>query len=133
MDDDEIAEFFAALGPVTIRRMFSGKGVYVAGVIVAIEYGGELRLKADPISAPAFAAAGATQWAYDGHRGVVMMPYWSIPDEALDDPDLMAEWVRRAFEAGLRATSGKPSITRRRKGGGEGSDDGLATPDSRRD
>lgn len=115
MNDDEIAEFFAALGPVTIRRMFSGKGVYVAGVIVAIEFGGELRLKADSVSAPAFAAAGATQWAYDGHQGVAMMPYWSIPDEALDDPDLMAEWVGRAFEAGLRANAGKPTNTRRRK------------------
>ena len=116
MDDDDIAEFFAALGPVTIRRMFSGKGVYVTGVIVAIEYASELRLKADAISAPAFAQAGATQWAYDGHRGVVMMPYWSIPDAALDEPDLMAEWVRRAFEAGLRADGGKPAGTRRRKG-----------------
>ena len=114
MDDDEIAEFFAALGPVTIRRMFSGKGVYVAGVIVAIEYGGELRLKADLISAPWFAAAGAMQWAYKGHRGAVMMPYWSIPDEALDDPDLMSKWVHRAFEAGLRATSGKPPTTRQK-------------------
>lgn len=75
MSDDNIAEIFAVLGPVTIRRMFSGKGVYVDGVIVAIEYGDELRLKADPKSAPDFAAAGATQWTYDGHRGEVLMPY----------------------------------------------------------
>ncbi len=116
MSDDDIAEFFAALGPVTIRRMFSGKGVYVGGVIVAIEHGGELRLKADLISAAEFAAAGSTQWAYDGHRGTVMMPYWSIPDTALDDPDLMEVWVRRAFAAGLRASAGKeaPSARSRR-------------------
>jgi DNA transformation protein len=31
------------------------------------------------------------------------MPYWSIPDEAYDDPDLMAKWVRLAYEASLRA------------------------------
>ena len=113
MSDDDLAEFFAALGPVTIRRMFSGKGVYVGDVIIAIEYGDELRLKADLVSAPEFAAAGSTQWAYDGHRGVVMMPYWSIPDEALDDPDLMAHWTRLAFDAGLRANASHTKRARR--------------------
>lgn len=107
MSDNDIAEVFAALGPVMIRRMFSGKGVYVEGVIVAIEYADELRFKADAISAPQFEAAGAAQWAYDGRRGTVMMPYWSIPDEAFDDPDLMADWVRLAFEAGRRAYASK--------------------------
>lgn len=31
------------------------------------------------------------------------MPYWSVPDEALDDPDIMGGWAKRALEAGLRA------------------------------
>lgn len=61
-------------------------------------------LKADETSAPEFAAAGATQWTYEGKTGKpVKMPYWSIPDEAYDDPDLMAKWVRLAYEASLRA------------------------------
>ena len=114
MSDADLADLFAALGDVTIRRMFSGKGVYVDGVIVAIEIGGELRLKADPLSAPAFAAAGAAQWAYDGHRGTVMLPYWSVPDVALDDQDAMTAWARLALEAGLRARTSKP---RRRRTG----------------
>ena len=33
------------------------------------------------------------------------MPYWSIPDSAMDDPDEMAEWARKAHEAGRRAAS----------------------------
>jgi DNA transformation protein len=31
------------------------------------------------------------------------MPYWSIPDDAFDDPDIMARWVRLAYEAAVRA------------------------------
>ena len=31
------------------------------------------------------------------------MPYWYIPDEAYDDPDQMARWVRLAYEAALIA------------------------------
>ena len=109
MGDEDIREVFATLGPVSIRRMFSGKGVYFQGVIVAIVYGNELRLKADSIGAPEFDAAGAEQWAYEGRRGRVMMPYWSIPHDAFDDPDAMKRWVRRAFDAGLRAQAPKTS------------------------
>ena len=68
MDDEEIREVFVPLGPVSIRRMFSGKGLYFQGVIIAIAYRDELRIKADSISAPEFEAAGSTQWAYRGCR-----------------------------------------------------------------
>ena len=104
MDPIEIEEMFCGLGEVTIRRMFGGKGVYHAGLIIALEVGGEILLKADAVSAPAFEAAGAGRWAYEGKAGkAVQMPYWSIPDDAFDDPDLMAGWVRLAYEAALRA------------------------------
>ena len=113
MNDEDIREVFAPLGPVSIRRMFSGKGVYFQGVIVAIEFGDELRLKADAVSAPEFEAAGSTRWAYEGRRGEVMMPYWSIPHDAYDDSDSIDRWVRLAFDAGLRAQALKTAVQRR--------------------
>ncbi|MFC3072864.1 TfoX/Sxy family protein [Shinella pollutisoli] len=105
MDRDEIEEMFQAIGPVTVRRMFGGKGIYRDGLILAIEFQGEILLKADAESAPDFEAAGCRQWTYEGKRAgrPVRMPYWSIPDDAFDDPDIMAEWVRRAHAAALRA------------------------------
>ena len=104
MDSTDIEEMFSTLGPVTIKRMFGGKGIYHRGRIVAIELRQEVLLKADDVSAPLFEAAGATRWAYEGKTGkAVNMPYWSIPEDAFDDPDIMARWVRLAFEAALRA------------------------------
>lgn len=104
MNQTEIEELFCALGPVTVRRMFGGKGVYHRGLIVAVEFGGEMLLKADEVSAPQFEAAGARRWAYEGKTGkAVQMPYWSIPDDAFDDPEIMAGWVRLAYEAARRA------------------------------
>jgi DNA transformation protein len=109
MDHAEIEALFAALGPVTIRRMFGGKGVYHRGNIVAVEYQGDILLKADAITAPEFAAAGAVQWSYEGKTGnAVNMPYWSIPAEAFDDAAIMARWVKLANEAALRSTKPKP-------------------------
>jgi len=103
MDNIEIEEMFQALGPVTIKRMFGGKGIYHMGRILAIELNSEMLLKADEISAPEFEAAGARRWAYEGKKGKpVNMPYWSIPDDAFDDPDIMARWVRLAYEAAVR-------------------------------
>jgi DNA transformation protein len=104
MDNTAIEEMFQGLGPVTIKRMFGGKGIYHFGRIVAVEVRGEMLLKADEKSAPEFAAAGATQWTYEGRKGnPVKMPYWSVPEEAYDDPDVMAKWVGLAYEAALRS------------------------------
>jgi DNA transformation protein len=108
MDNAVIEEMFEGLGPVSIRRMFGGKGIYHRGIIVGLELRGEILLKADEASAPEFEGAGARQWTYENKKNKpVAMPYWSVPEEAFDDPDLMTKWVRLAFDAAVRAkTSG---------------------------
>lgn len=105
MDDESIADLFAGLGRVSIRRMFGGKGIYHEGLIIGVELDGELLLKADATSAPDFEAAGSRQWTYIGkrHGKRVAMPYWTVPDGALDDPDEMSVWAGKAYEAALRA------------------------------
>ena len=103
MDNEAIRDMFDGLGPVTIRNMFGGKGIYHQGRILALEVDGEILLKADAESSGLFEAAGSTQWVYDGKTKPVKMPYWSIPDEALDDPDELTRWVRIAFDAALRS------------------------------
>ena len=103
MDNGAIEEMFQALGPISIRRMFGGKGIYCDGVILAVEVDGEILLKGDGETALQLEEAGARQWAYDGKGKPVKMPYWSIPDSAYDDPDEMARWVKLAYSAALRA------------------------------
>lgn len=105
MDNAEIEEMFLALGSVTIKRMFGGKGIYHHGRILALEVDDEILLKADAESAPQFRTAGSRQWVYEGKKAgkPVAMPYWSVPDDAFDDPDIMARWVRLAYDAALRA------------------------------
>jgi DNA transformation protein and related proteins len=108
MDNAGIEELFEGLGPVSIRRMFGGKGIYHQGLIVAIDLRDEIMLKADSTSASAFEAAGARQWSYEGRNGrPVLMPYWSIPERAFDDPDEMRIWVTMAFEAAMRGNRGR--------------------------
>jgi DNA transformation protein len=105
MDNERLSELFESLGPITIKRLFGGKGIYFDGIIIAIEMRGDLLLKGDAEIAPDLLAAGSQQWTYTGsrHGKEVAMPYWSVPDSALDDPDEMAVWARKAYEAGLRS------------------------------
>lgn len=104
MDDGAIQDMFERVGPVTIRRLFGGKGIYIDGAIVAIDLHGEVRFKADGETAPLFREAGAVQWTYrrTGRDTTTAMPYWTVPDAAFDDPDEMARWARLAYEAGMR-------------------------------
>ena len=44
MDAEGIRDVFQAIGPVQIRRMFGGKGIYQDGLMFALEAGGELYL-----------------------------------------------------------------------------------------
>ncbi|KQZ13100.1 MULTISPECIES: TfoX/Sxy family protein [unclassified Mesorhizobium] len=105
MDDERIRELFEGLGSVSIRRMFGGKGIYHNGVIIAVILRDELMLKGDAEIAAEYEEAGAKRWVYIGsrHGKEVAMPYWTAPESALDDPDEMAGWARKAYEAGLRS------------------------------
>ena len=105
MENDAISDLFAGLGPVEIRRLFGGKGIYHRGVIIAIVLRGEMMLKADAVLAPELEAQGCRQWTYTGsrHGKLVSMPYWTVPDGAVDDPDEMAVWARKSYEAGMRS------------------------------
>ena len=109
MDDEAIIEMFEPEGRVTIKRMFGGKGVYVDGVIVALEVDGRLLLKADAATIPAFEAAGSERWVYEDKSGRrSKMPYWTLPDEALDDDEARARWASLAVVAGRRTAKAAP-------------------------
>lgn len=104
--DHDIArarELFDALGPLSHRKMFGGAALYCEGRIFALIVDGALLVKVDVKTAPELAEAleraGAERWTYEKAKGgaPVAMPYWSLPDAALDDPDLAADWARRSL------------------------------------
>ncbi|MBL0373827.1 TfoX/Sxy family protein [Rhizobium sp. KVB221] len=106
MDNDAIQELFQSIGPVTIKRMFGGKGIYVDGLIIAVELRDEAMLKGDAQAGALYEAAGSKRWTYTHNKSgkAVAMPYWPIPAEAFDDPDEAAKWVQIALEAARRSS-----------------------------
>jgi len=107
MDPEAIRDLFVALGPVRTRRMFGGQGIYAGELMFALEAGGELYLKADDSTVPAFEAAGSSPFTYEKDGRTAQMSYWRLPDGAMDDPDEAARWGCLVVEAAMRAAAHK--------------------------
>lgn len=112
-----VRELFSGLGPVSIRRMFGGGGVYAGGVMFGLLADDTVYLKTTPALDPYFDAEGCPAFIFEPPTGApVAMSYRRLPDAALDDPDLAAAWGRRSLEVQLAAQAAKPP--RKRKGPG---------------
>lgn len=109
--DEDIAwfmELLAPIGRITARRMFGGTGFYADGLIVALDIGGTLYLKADDVSRARFADAGGRPFVYAGKGRSVTVRYWTPPDEAMDSPEAMRPWACLALDAALRSVATGP-------------------------
>jgi DNA transformation protein len=114
MDADHISELFAAYGPVGIRRMFGGFGIYSRGMMFALAHDGVIYLKADAATVAAFEREGQGPFTYGAKGGKrTIMSYWRIPERLYDDTDELAVWARDALLAAERSARAKPARERR--------------------
>jgi DNA transformation protein len=113
---DDIRELFAAFGPVIVRRMFGGAGIYAGETMFALAHEGIIYLKADAHNADAFEREDLAPFTYatrDGKRAV--MSYRRMPDRLYDDPDELAVWARAALAAARRRAARKGASSRTAK------------------
>ena len=96
-------ELLAPLGPVRVRRMFGGWGLYVDEVFLAIIAFERLYLKVNVDTQVRFEQANCEPFVYDAKGKAVSLGYWTAPPDALDSPALMEPWARLALQAALSA------------------------------
>jgi len=102
LDPEFIRELFAPFGPVTVKRMFGGAGIWSAGLMFGLVFDGAIFLKVDETSIPDFAREGSKPFVYTrakskGRVGRASLSYWRLPERLYDDPDELAVWAARAF------------------------------------
>jgi DNA transformation protein and related proteins len=102
-DFDHIVELFAAFGPVAVRRMFGGAGIFADGVMIGLVADGVVYLKADEHNRPAFEAEGMGPFTYGKAGKRVIMSYWRMPDRLYDDSEELARYASEALAAARRA------------------------------
>lgn len=116
---DFVHELLAGLGPVQIKRMFGGAGVYADGVMFALIAEEMLHLKADDALKRDLAAEGSGPFIWVPRSGPklgqsVDLGYWRMPEAALDDPDEAVRWARRALAVARAKTAARPARRTRR-------------------
>jgi DNA transformation protein len=111
----EIADALAPLGPVAIRRMFGGAGVYCEGRMFGLLAGADLYARIDPASEARFEAAHCAAFVPEMNGRSVQMPYRRLPDAAQAPGEAMREWMELGLAAATRVAAAKARKPLRRR------------------
>jgi len=107
LDPEFIRDLFAPFGPVTVKRMFGGAGIWSEGLMFALVFDGAIFLKVDETSIPDFEREGSRPFIYTrakspGRVGRASLAFWRLPERLYDDPDELAVWASRALAIAQR-------------------------------
>ena len=95
-----VTDLFSEVAPITTRKMMGGLSIYSDGQIFAMMLSdGQLMIKATNDLAEALQSEGSIPFTYTNKKSgkQVSMPYWSLPESALEDPDSACEWARKSL------------------------------------
>jgi DNA transformation protein len=98
-----VKELFARLGPIQVKRMFGGAGVYAEGLMFGLLADDAIHIRAkDPAMQAELRAAGSGPFIWVPQNGprkgeAIDLGYWRLPDTALEDPDEAAIWGAKAL------------------------------------
>ncbi|MGE0767087.1 MAG: TfoX/Sxy family protein [Hyphomicrobiaceae bacterium] len=103
-----LEEMLAPLGPVALRRMFGGYGIFLDGLMFGLVTGERVYFKTDETGRAAFQAEGLGPFTY-AKKGApaVLTSYWQVPDRLFDEPDELVDWARTAHRCAIDAQRAK--------------------------
>ena len=104
---DHVMELLGPFGTVQPRRMFSGHGMFLDGLMFAIVTDGTMFLKTDEINRDEFTQAGGTPLSFQRQGGLMETSYYRVPDGAMESAQEMLPWARSAYAAAMRARARK--------------------------
>lgn len=97
-----LQDVFRQFGPIEVRRMFGGYGVYHDGLMFGLVSDETLYLKADDGNAAHFRELQLPQFEYLRRGKPTRLSYYRAPDVVMEDLSEAAVWARRSFDAALR-------------------------------
>ncbi len=102
-----LLDLLAGFGPVEVRAMFGGYGIFKRNQMFAIVLDDTLFFKADEKSKGDFEARGLKPFTYQRKTREIALSYYRAPEETLEDARAMRNWAEKAYIAALRASAGK--------------------------
>ena len=115
---DHLMDRLASLGAPSYRFMFGGYAIYMDGLMIGIVADDVLMLRADDENRPDYEARGIGPFhPYPEKQGMGTMPYYTVPDDVLEDQDELVRWAERSREVALRAQARKAAKGKGKKRG----------------
>lgn len=97
-----LLEQLGQVQPVTSRPMFGGLCFFAGGRAFALVAQDTLYFKVDDSNRPDFVAAGMGPFMPFGDPDRPMQ-YYELPEEVLEDPELLAPWMTKAIAVAMKA------------------------------
>lgn len=111
-----VRDLFTDFGPIRIRSMFGGAGIFRDDLMFGLIIEDQIYLKTDNHNRTDFEEADQRPFLFERKDGrVTAMSYYLIPDALYDDTGELSAWAQKAFAAAQRGAAKKPPRPRRKK------------------
>lgn len=97
-----IQEQLSDFGPIEIKRMFGGIGIFKDSIMFAKIGSNTFRLKVDASNQKQFENFGMKP--FHSEKKKKGMPYWEVPTEILENRTELAKWANQSFKISKAAS-----------------------------
>ena len=95
-----VSDLLGGISGVRARAMFGGYGIYKVDTMFAIIVDDELYFKVGDLNRKDYEKLGSEPFVYKAKGGKkVAMSYWKVPAEAMEDLQVLEEWVEKSLRA----------------------------------
>jgi len=113
-----VAELFSCVGPVHVRSMFGGAGVFApledGDVMFGLIARETIYLKADESNIAEFEGEGSQPFTYGREGKRSSMSYYEMPERLYDDPEELADWARKSLNVAISSRLKRGRAQKRR-------------------
>ena len=101
---DYVVDQLAAWADVSVRKMFGGAGLYYDGKMFGLIADDVAYLKVDDSNRKDFVKAGSSPFnPFPDKAKTIVMPYYEVPADILENKDLLGKWAERALGVARKA------------------------------
>jgi DNA transformation protein and related proteins len=116
-----LIDLFSPFGPIAVRPMFSVQGLYANDVMFGLVADEVIYMKTNDRSRKSYEDKGSKPFSFRmKSRGseLIVSSYFSLPERLYDEPEELAQWARRAYEAATASPHNEKKRRKRLKEGG---------------
>jgi len=95
---DYVIDLLSDISGITSRSMFGGWGIYKDKIFFALIANGKLYFRVGNDTRAHYEKYESHPFVYDTKGKKITMSYWLLPEEILEDQEILIKWVDDAVE-----------------------------------